>query len=166
MTVNRKMVVTIEYILKNEKGVELDSSDKTGKLTYLHGFKNIIPGLEEALEGHKEGDSFTVSVPPDKGYGLRDSKMTFTVPAENFKNKADDDIVSGMEFETIIEDKPYILTVLEVNGKNVKVDANHPFAGKPLYFDVKVVDIRNSYNDELAQGFPLKRSALRGESEF
>jgi FKBP-type peptidyl-prolyl cis-trans isomerase SlyD len=150
------MVVTIDYTLKNNKGEIIDSSEKSGTLTYLHGFKNIIEGLEEALEGKNAGDSFSVSVSPDKGYGLRDSNMVFTVPADNFKNVEGDALKPGMEFETVINDAPCILTVLEAKGNKVKVDANHPLAGKPLFFDVKVIDIRDSYSDELAQGYPIK----------
>ena len=157
MLVKRKMVVTIEFVLKDEKGEIIDSSEKSGKLTYLHGFKNIIDGLEEALEGKKAGDSFTVSVPVEKGYGQRDENMIFTVPKNNFKNEENPVLEKGMEFETNINDIPIMLTVLEVKGDKVKVDANHPLAGKPLYFEVKVADIRDSYNDELVQGFPIKK---------
>ena len=157
MTVKRKMVVTIEYVLKNDKDQVIDSSEKNGPLTYLHEFKNIIQGLEEALEGKKQGDSFTASVPPEKAYGKRDENMVFTVPAENFRDTDSPEVKPGMEFETVINDTPYILTVLEVNGDKVVVDANHPLSGKPLFFDVKVIEIRDSYSDELAQGFPLKK---------
>ena len=150
------MVVTIEYVLKNEKGEVLDSSEKSGNLTYLHGFKNIVEGLEEALTGKNVGDSFSVSMPPEKGYGARDENMIFTVPSQNFKTKEDSEIEVGVEFETTINDVPYILTVIEKDGDKVKVDANHPLAGKPLYFEVKVINIRDPYSDELVQGFPVK----------
>ncbi|MBQ3648059.1 MAG: FKBP-type peptidyl-prolyl cis-trans isomerase, partial [Spirochaetia bacterium] len=58
--VERKKVVTIEYTLKDEQGTVLE--DKS-TLSYLHGFKNIPIGLEEALEGKKAGDTFSVAVP-------------------------------------------------------------------------------------------------------
>ncbi|MCL2480397.1 MAG: peptidylprolyl isomerase [Spirochaetaceae bacterium] len=156
MQVTRKMVVTIEYVLKNEKGEIIDSSEKNGKLTYLHGFRNIVEGLEEALEGKKVGDFFSVSVPPEKGYGLRDENMVFTLPRENFKDDENSKVEPGMEFEVTIKDVIYILTVVEVSGDKVKVDANYPLAGKPLYFEGKVTNIRISYSDELAQGYPIK----------
>jgi len=151
--VKRKMVVTIEYILKNEKGEIIDPG---GKLKYLHGFKNILPGLEEVLEGKSVGDTFNVAVPPEKGYGPRDENMIFTVPAANFKRTEDSEIEVGMEFETEINEVPYILTVIEKMGDKIKVDLNHPLAGKALYFDGKITNIRDSYSDELVDGYPLK----------
>ena len=159
--VERKKVVTIEYTLKDEQGNIMEDKNT---LTYLHGFKNIVPGLEEALDGKKIGDTLTVAVPPEKGYGIRDENMVFTLPKENFMSKVGDDdelnevqkdIKVGMEFETAIDDVPYILTVIKVDDKGVTVDANHPLAGKALFFDVKVTDIKEALSDELVQGFPM-----------
>ena len=86
--VERKKVVTIEYTLKDEHGKVLEDKNT---LTYLHGFKNIVQGLEEALEGKKVGDTLSVAVPPEKGYGIRDENMVFTLPKENFLSKMGDD---------------------------------------------------------------------------
>ena len=159
--VERKKIVTIEYTLKDEHGNVLEEKNT---LTYLHGFKNIVKGLEEALEGKKVGDTLSVAVPPEKGYGLRDENMVFTLPKENVLSKMGDDeelnevqkdVKVGMEFETAIDDVPYILTVIKVDKDGVTVDANHPLAGKALFFDVKVTDIKEALSDELVQGFPM-----------
>ena len=159
--VERKKVVTIEYTLKDEHGKVLEDKNT---LTYLHGIKKIVQGLEEALEGKKVGDTLSVAVPPEKGYGIRDENMVFTLPKENFLSKMGDDeelnevqkdVKVGMEFETAIDDVPYILTVIKVDDKGVTVDANHPLAGKALFFDVKVTDIKEALSDELVQGFPM-----------
>ena len=155
MKVKRNAVVTIDYKLKNEEGDLIDSSESNGQLTYLHGFNNIIPGLEEALEGKQAGDVFNASVPPEKGYGVRDENMVFVLPAENFKVGNEEELVPGMEFDTVVDNTSYILTVVEVNGDKIKVDANHPLSGKNLNFEVKIVNIRESYSDELVQGFPM-----------
>ena len=159
--IERKKIVTIEYSLKDEHGNVLEEKNT---LTYLHGFKNIVIGLEEALEGKKVGDTLSVAVPPEKGYGLRDENMVFTLPKENFLSKMGDDdelnevqrdIKVGMEFETAIDDVPYILTVIKIDDKGVTVDANHPLADKALFFDVKVTEIKEALSDELVQGFPM-----------
>lgn len=163
--IERKKVVTIEYTLKNETG---DILDQNMSLTYLHGFKNLVPGLEEALEGKKVGDTLSVAVPPEKGYGNRDENMIFTLPKENFTNGTEEnkaDIKVGMEFETVVDDVSYILTVKEIKDNSVVVDANHPLAGKPLFFDIKVTDIREAYSDEMVQGFPLQKEDEEKETK-
>lgn len=164
--IERMKIVTIEYTLKDEHGNVLE---KNNSLTYLHGFKNIVPGLEEALEGKKPGDTMTVAVPPEKGYGVRDENMVFTLPKDNFMSKVGDDeegneiqqdIKVGMEFETAIDDVSYILTVTAVNDDKVTVDANHPYASKALFFDIKVIGIREAFSDELVQGFPMTEEEI------
>lgn len=156
MKITKGLVVTIEYSLKDEMGNVIDSSESNGPLSYLHGFKNIVLGLEEALEGKNIDDTFTVSVAPEKGYGVRDEEMVFTVPSENFRN-GDEELVVGMEFDTAVNGTPYVLTVVEILEDHVKVDANHPLAGKHLFFDVKVLGMRASYTEEKVMGHPMEK---------
>ena len=33
------------------------------------------------------------------------------------------------------------VTIIKVNENSVTIDANHPLAGKDLYFDIEVVEI-------------------------
>ena len=157
LDIRRGRVVTMEYSLKDEHGNVIDSSDSNGPLSYLHGFRNIVQGLEEALEGKEDGDTVSVVVPPEKGYGLRDDEMVFNVPSENFKNDKDP-LEVGMEFDTAVNGTPYVLTILEILGDEVKVDANHPLAGKQLYFDVKVLKVRDSYTEEKVLGHPMEEN--------
>lgn len=157
LDIRRGRVATIEYSLKDEQGNIIDSSELNGPLSYLHGYKNIVPGLEEALEGKKADDTLSVSVPPEKGYGIRDEEMIFNLPADNFNND-DGPLEAGMEFDTAVDGKPYVLTVLEILGDEVKVDANHPLAGKALYFEVKVLKVRDSYTEEKVLGHPAEEN--------
>ena len=79
MIATQDHVVTIRYVL-TVGGEVIDQ----GELPYLHGHGNIIPGLEEALEGKQVGDSLQVSVPPEKGYGLEDPEGVRVVPRDQF----------------------------------------------------------------------------------
>jgi FKBP-type peptidyl-prolyl cis-trans isomerase SlyD len=79
MEIRRNRVVALEYTLKDDAGAVIDRSGKE-LLYYLHGHSNIVPGLEEALEGKAAGESLSVSVPPEKGYGSRDPKLVSKVP--------------------------------------------------------------------------------------
>ena len=72
MQVVRDAVVAIHYTLKNDAGEVLDSSDGGEPLAYIQGGGNIIPGLEEALEGRGVGDKLDVSIPAEKAYGAHE----------------------------------------------------------------------------------------------
>ena len=66
MTIAQQKVVTIHYkVVDVDSGEVIDSSEGGQPMTYLHGAQNIIPGLEQALEG-KQAGFFS----RDKGQGL------------------------------------------------------------------------------------------------
>ena len=56
MQVAANKAVSIDYTLTDDAGEVIDSSAGGAPLVYLHGAGNIIPGLEQALEGKQEGD--------------------------------------------------------------------------------------------------------------
>ncbi|HET8706268.1 MAG TPA: FKBP-type peptidyl-prolyl cis-trans isomerase, partial [Pseudomonadales bacterium] len=80
MTVAKNKVVLIDYKLTNNAGEVLDSSEGGEPLAYIHGIGNIIIGLEEALEGRNAGDALSVTIPPEKAYGVRDDAKIQAVP--------------------------------------------------------------------------------------
>jgi FKBP-type peptidyl-prolyl cis-trans isomerase SlyD len=148
ITVNK--VVTLDYTLTDDEGTVVDKSEG-GNFLYLHGASNIIPGLEQALEGKAAGDELTVAVEPKDGYGERNDEMTQVVPREMFESETE--IQPGMQFHAQSPDgQMLVVTVVDVNDEKVTVDGNHPLAGVNLNFDVKVVDVRDATQEELDHG--------------
>ncbi len=146
MTASKGQVVTIRYTLHVE-----DELIDQGELDYLHGHRNIVQGLEEALEGKAAGERVVVSVAPEKGYGLYDPEGVQVVEREAFP--ADAELVEGAMFYA--EDShgnPMPFTVLNVDGKEVTIDFNHALAGETLNFDVTLVAIRPATAEELEHG--------------
>jgi FKBP-type peptidyl-prolyl cis-trans isomerase SlyD len=119
-------------------------------LAYLHGSGNIIPGLEKALEGKQAGDKLNVRVDAADAYGERDDALTQDVPLSMFQGV--DQIEEGMRFQAQTSAGVQVVTVTRVSGDSVTVDGNHPLAGKPLTFDVNVVEVRDASGEELEHG--------------
>ena len=150
MTISHHKVVTIDYTLKNAQGEVLDTSEGQEPLVYLHGAENIVQGLERELESKKVGDTLSTVVSPEDGYGVRNDELIGAVPREMFE--ADMPIEVGMSFQAETEQGIQVVTVVDVNDKEVTVDGNHPLAGEHLHFDVKVVAIRDASEEELEHG--------------
>ncbi|HEY4612916.1 MAG TPA: peptidylprolyl isomerase, partial [Bacteroidota bacterium] len=127
-----------------------DSSEGQEPLTYLHGAGNIIPGLENTLEGKKIGDAVKVSVAPGEGYGEWDKQKIAEVPKKQFAGVGKLEV--GMQFTADSNNGEQIVTITKIAGDKVTVDANHPLAGKTLNFDVKVVEVRAATAEELSHG--------------
>ena len=150
MQIENEKVVTLHYKLTDDKGEVIDQSND-GSFAYLHGAKNIIPGLEDALTGKNAGDKFDVTIAPEQGYGERNEAMLQEVPREMFESGADIQVGSqfhaqGPNGETLV------VAVVEVKDDKVVVDGNHPLAGVPLNFDVEVVDVRDATAEEIEHG--------------
>ena len=150
MEITRGKVAGFTYRLTDDGGELLDESDEP--LEYLHGYGNIIPGLEKALEGAKQGDRQTVTVEAAEAYGEHDPEKVMTLQ----KDAADEgmELKPGMAVMGETEEGTMPLTILEVHPDRVVVDANHPLAGKRLHFEVEIIGVRAATNEELAQGYP------------
>ncbi len=150
MQIANDKVVMIHYTLTNDEGDLLDSSKDQDPLAYLHGFGNIIPGLEKTLTGRSIGDTFKIEIAPEDGYGVRDNEMVQSVPRSAFEGV--DDIEPGMQFQAQSPDGIQLVTVIDIDGDEVILDGNHPMAGITLHFDVEVTDIREATREELEHG--------------
>ncbi|WP_447895966.1 FKBP-type peptidyl-prolyl cis-trans isomerase [Vreelandella sp. GE22] len=157
MSITSHQVVSLHYVLSDvpshgQPEVLDDSQARQKPLEYLHGHENILPGLERALEGKAPGDAFSVTLAPVEAYGLRDEALVKTVSQTAFSGA---DLTPGSRFQTEGEAGPQIVTVLEVEGDKVRVDMNHPLAGRTLAYQVKVLSLREATRAELAKGHPL-----------
>ena len=150
MNIEKNVVVAIDYTLTDNDGVVIDTSTGREPLKYLHGTGALIPGLEKELEGKVVGDKLDVAIKPEEGYGLRNEDKLQTIPREHFGHVPD--LQVGMQFQANSEKGPIMVTIADVNEKEVKVDGNHPLAGVVLNFKVEVKEVRAASEEELDHG--------------
>lgn len=144
-------VVSIDFVLTDTAGAELDRSPEDKPLLYLHGAQNIVPGLEHALEGKQPGDSLEVTVPPEQGYGPKRPVKTQRVLRSKFPETAK--VEKGTRFMMQGPDgKPFPIWVTKVMGREVQVSPQHPLTGMTLRFNVTVREVRDATADERAHG--------------
>lgn len=149
MQISNEKVAAIHYTLRDNTGKVLDSSEGRDPLYYLHGFGNLIPGMEAGLEGKIVGDKFSVVINPEDGYGVRNDEAIQQVPISAFGGN---DVRVGMQFRAGNEQHQYIVTVTAIENDMVTVDGNHPLAGVELHFDVEVMEVREASAEEIAHG--------------
>ncbi len=144
-------IATFHYTLKDEKGVEIETSRPGEPQAFLYGRRNIIAGLEEALEGKQAGDEVTVTLPPDKAYGPRQENAITRVPIKHLLNPPKR-MRPGMVVSINTREEPKQARVTKVGKFNVDVDTNHPLAGETLQFEVEILEVREASKEELAHG--------------
>lgn len=140
LTVSAGEEISIEYTLKLEDKTTVDSNVGGEPFKFIQGKHQVIPGLETALEGLKVGDTKSIKVKPEDGYGEVDPTAVQEVDKSRIPPEA---LVIGTPLEgTDPSGNPIHAKVREIKEKTVVLDLNHPLAGKTLLFDVKILGIQ------------------------
>jgi len=150
LKVNDGHVVSMEYTLKVE-GEVADTSDGREPLEYVHGAGNIIPGLEREMVGMAVGESKDVVVAAADGYGEEDEKAFMDVPREQFPEEIPVKVGTELQVQNQAG-QPSYARITMVGDKSVRLNFNHPLAGKDLHFSVKVVGLRDATPEEKEHG--------------
>lgn len=151
MKIAQDTVATISYKLSEEGGALLEQSDEGIPMAYLHGHKNILAGLEEALEGHEEGDEVSVTLAPEQAYGAVQPNAVQKVPVKHLVGKYKR-LLPGMLVKVNTERGTRDARIVKAGKFMVQIDTNHPFAGKTLTFNVVVRDVREATPEEMSHG--------------
>ncbi len=139
-TVTAGKEVSIEYTLRLEDKEVVDTNVGGKPLILTQGAGQIISGLEDALKGMRVGDTKQVTVNSEDGYGPVNPEALQEVKKDEIPREA---LQVGAQLQTEGPDgQVFNLMVAEVKDETVVLDFNHPLAGKTLYFDVKILDIK------------------------
>jgi FKBP-type peptidyl-prolyl cis-trans isomerase SlyD len=144
------IVVTLDYTMIAD-GEIVGSTRETGPIQYLQGHNNIIPALERELAGLNTGESKQVFLPAADAYGEHDPKAQAEVGRDEFPPNFPLEIGSPLR---VRDDSGYIRNarIAEIGETSVRLDLNHPLAGKDLSFHATVLALRPGTPEEIARG--------------
>jgi FKBP-type peptidyl-prolyl cis-trans isomerase SlyD len=147
MRIGRDTVVALDLELADLWGNPLQAEER---VRYLHGYDEILPALERALEGKGAGEKLALRLEPEDAFGEYDEGLLRVEPRAGFPEVLE----AGMQFEGVpggVQDG-VIYTVTDVAGDKVVLDGNHPLAGIAIEFRAKVREVRGATVDEIAAG--------------
>ena len=151
MRVEEGRVVSMDYLVRLASGQVVETSVGKTPIDYLHGGGQILPALEKALEGLREGEQASFSIPAEDAYGPRKEDNVVTLPRGLFPGEVD--LRPGLcLYARASGGQSYPITVREVRTDTVLVDLNHPLAGERLFFEVNVRGVRPAGEQELFAG--------------
>ena len=151
MRVKQGRVVVLDYMVRIASGQVVESSAGKSPIEYLHGAGQILPALERALEGLKEGEQAAFSIAAGEAYGERKDDNVVSLPRTLFP--AEVKLQKGLcLYARASGGQSYPITVREVKEEMVVVDLNHPLAGERLFFEVNVRGVRPAGEQELFAG--------------
>ena len=134
--------VSIQYTLLDEKGNQIESNKGGDPFKYTHGKGDIIPGLENGLEGMQVGEEKTIKVKPEDAYGNIQPEAFQEIPRKNVPTEF---LKVGAQ---LVARNPHgqsmPVRVHEIKEETVVLNLNHPLAGKTLTFEVKIMAVQSA----------------------
>lgn len=142
--------VTLTYVLFDQDGNVAGEADKDDPLTYVHGYAQIVPGLERGVEGLAKGERREVVVDSDEAFGEPDAQAVLEIDRADLPELGRDLTVGDELIAEDDDDDQLLMRVIEIRKDTVLVDTNHPLAGQTVRFEVVVSDIRAATEEEIA----------------
>ncbi len=150
LKVDDGVVVSLQYTLHVD-GQLVDSSTATQPLQFIQGMGHIIPGLEHQLYDMKLGERKSVRVTPKDGYGIPDEAAFMDVPREAFPAGVPLEIGTELQLQDHAG-HPVYARIDAISEVVVRLNMNHPLAGKVLDFDVTIAGMRPATPEEVSHG--------------
>jgi peptidylprolyl isomerase len=132
--------VKVHYTGKLDDGSVFDSSEGSSPLEFTLGQGQVIPGFDRGVVGMEPGESRTLNIPVDQAYGPQQADRMFEIDRADLPPNVP--LQVGMRLRgNQPGGRAVEVTVVEFDDARVKMDANHPLAGKDLTFDIQLVEI-------------------------
>jgi FKBP-type peptidyl-prolyl cis-trans isomerase 2 len=142
MKIKKGDKVAIQYVGTFDNGEVFDSNvhgDHAHPLEFEVGAGQVIPGFDKAVEGMKKDEEKKFRIPAEEAYGEKREELIKAIPRpENFPEQAKEGMMIGVG---PAEDKQIPALIVKITDKEVTLDLNHPFAGKALNFNIKILGI-------------------------
>ncbi|MFC2080267.1 peptidylprolyl isomerase [Bacteroidota bacterium] len=158
MEIIKDKVVSITYELRKDAvdGSVVEQVSLENPLTFIFGTGGMLPKFEENLGGKKAGDDFKFGLKSEDAYGPVVENAVVDVPIEVFKvdGEVDKNILQLGTMVPMMDNSGNRLNgmVVDIQDEAVKMDFNHPMAGKDLFFEGKITEVREATEEELSHG--------------
>ncbi|MBN1499037.1 MAG: FKBP-type peptidyl-prolyl cis-trans isomerase [Spirochaetes bacterium] len=138
--IDENSVVTIEYSVKDENGVIIDSSRDKEMLTFRMNEKRFFNKVLAELLGKNKKDYLEIVLNPEDAYGKYDKELIQKVPRKHFGDIVD--IKKDMQLQITSGSGTAAVRILDYDNSNVVVDANHPLAGQKIRIEIYIADVK------------------------
>ena len=119
-----------------------DDRSQGEPLAVVLGRKRVPKGVENALMLMEVGDSCTLVIPPEEGYGKADPKLVEWYPRTLLDHGYEMKKGSMIMWHSADGLAARPACIVEETEDNVRIDMNHPYAGKTLEYWVELVDLK------------------------
>lgn len=149
--ITKNKYVTVSYELRTEKdGEVLEAAGADRPLEFICGQGQMLEYFEMNLLDRKKGERFDFRIPAANAYGLVNEDMVVDLPKDIFKEVEAEEFRVGNVLPMMDSlGRRLQGQIVEIGEDEVRMDFNHPLAGKDLYFSGEVLGVRDATDEEL-----------------
>jgi peptidylprolyl isomerase len=132
--------VKVHFTGSLEDGSIFGSTADEEPFEFTIGEKNMLPGFESAVIGMQEGDTKSITLPPEEAYGPHKKELVHVMDRTSFPEEINLGIGKTLRIRT--QDGKYaVVTIKDFTEDNIVIDGNDPLAGETLTFNIELIDI-------------------------
>jgi peptidylprolyl isomerase len=132
--------VRLNFTGKLDDGTVFATSVNDEPIEFTIGDNEVLPAIEEAVEGMEAGETKSIRIAAEDAFGLRREDLVQEIPRASLPEDMDVEVGQQLWVDEL-DDEPITVSVVDVSDATVTIDANHPLAGEDLIFDLEVMDV-------------------------
>jgi peptidylprolyl isomerase len=132
--------VRVNFTGKLDDGTVFASTMNDEPIEFTLGENEVLPAIEEAVEGMEPGETKSVRITAEDAFGMRREDLVQEIPKASLPDDMDIEVGQQLWVDEL-DEEPIAVSVVDISDSTVTIDANHPLAGEDLIFDLEVVDV-------------------------
>lgn len=136
--------LTLHYRLSSQDGRDIVTTFNDTPATLQLGAGQLAPSLEARLLGLPEGTHQVFDLPPGEAFGPRNPDLLQRVSLDTLRKHSSDDesyAVGDLVDFAAPGGGRFAGVLLEIAENDALFDFNHPLAGQPVKFEVRIIGI-------------------------
>jgi FKBP-type peptidyl-prolyl cis-trans isomerase SlyD len=156
MNITKDKLVSLAYELRIDGTNDLvEKLDSNNPLKFISGAGYLLPEFEQQVEGMVKGDKFNFVLKSENAYGPIDPKAIIDIERSVFtggEEYTEDFFELGKLIPMMTKSGQRVDgKIIGVTAESIKMDFNHPMAGKDLNFSGYVVDVSDSTDEDFKE---------------
>ena len=132
--------VRVNFTGRLDDGTIFATSLHDEPIEFTLGENEVLPAIEDAVEGMEAGETKTIRITADDAFGHRREDLVQEIPRDSLPDDMEVEVGQQLWVDQM-DDEPVAVSVVDLSDSTVTIDANHPLAGEDLIFDLEVVDV-------------------------
>ncbi len=132
--------VRVSFTGRLDDGTIFATSQNDEPIEFTLGENEVLPAIEDAVEGMEAGEVKTIRIAADEAFGARREDLVQEIPRDSLPDDMDVEVGQQLWVDQM-DEEPVAVSVVDLSDSTITIDANHPLAGEDLIFDLEVIDV-------------------------